>query len=143
MVLIVDEGSEFEAPLEKVWKLSEAHAKDAAKIHPAGKNHKTENVSEYAVIQSWESDMQGQTIKTKIRVTRFYPLGVAIELLEGPVAGSKFFNYYTPNGNRTGVTVVGDFKSPIMTDENQLRQAVLSFLEQAFNEDSAYLRTMT
>lgn len=143
MVHIVDAGSEFEAPLERVWKLSEAHAKDAAKIHPAGKNHKTENVSENAVIQSWESDMQGQTIKTKIRVTRFYPLGVAIELLEGPVAGSKFFNYYIPNGNRTGVTVVGDFKSPIMTDENQLRQAVLSFLEQAFNEDSAYLKTMT
>ena len=143
MVLIVDEGSEFEAPLEKVWKLSEAHAKDAAKIHPGGKNYKGENISEYAAIQSWESDMQGQTIKTKIRVTRFYPLGVAIELLEGPVSGSKFFNYYIPNGNRTGVTVVGDFKSPIMTDENQLRQAVLSFLEQAFNEDSAYLKTMT
>jgi len=86
--------------------------------------------------------MQGQTIKTKLRVTRFYPFGVAIELLEGPLAGSKFFNYYIPNGNKTGVTVVGEFKSPIMTDESQLRQAVLSFLEQAFNEDSAYLKTM-
>ena len=48
MVFIVDEGSEFGAPLEKVWKLSEAHAKDAAKIHPSGKNYKTENVSENA-----------------------------------------------------------------------------------------------
>jgi hypothetical protein len=143
MVFIVDEGSEFGAPLEKVWKLSEAHTKDAAKIHPGGKNYKTETVSENATIQSWESDMQGQTVKTKIKVTRFHPLGIAIELLEGAIAGSKFFNYYIPNGNKTGVTVVGDFKSSMMPDENQLKQAVMSFLEQAFNEDSAYLKIMS
>jgi hypothetical protein len=69
-------------------------------------------------------------------------LGVAIELLEGPMTGSKFFNYYIPNKNKTGVTVVGDFKSPIINDEAQLRQIVLSFLEQAFKEDSTYLKKM-
>jgi hypothetical protein len=143
MVFIVDEGSEFDAPLEKVWRLSEAHAKDAAKIHPGSRNHKIESISENVVIQSWESDMQGQTVRTKIKVTRFHPLGVAIELLEGALAASKFFNYYTPNGNKTGVTVIGDFKSSIMPDENQLKQAVMSFLEQAFNEDGAYLKTMS
>jgi hypothetical protein len=58
------------------------------------------------------------------------------------MSGSKFFNYYIPNGNKTGVTVVGDFKSPMIYDENQLKQAVMSFLEQAFNEDSAYLKTI-
>ena len=142
MVFIVDEGSEFDAPLEKVWKLSEAHAKDAAKIHPGAKNCKTENVSENTIIQSWESNMRCQTVKTKIKVSIFYPLGVAIELLEGAMSGSKFFNYYIPNGNKTGVTVVGDFKSPMIYDENQLKQAVMSFLEQAFNEDSAYLKTI-
>ena len=142
MVFIVDEGSEFDAPIEKVWKLSEAHAKDAAKIHPSGKNYKTESVSENAAIQSWDSDMQGQTVKTKIKITRFYPLGVAIELLEGAIAGS-FFNYYIPNGNKTGVTVAGEFTSSMMPDENQLKQAVMSFLEQAFNEDSAYLKTIS
>ena len=70
------------------------------------------------------------------------PLGLAIEALEGPIAGSKFFNYYTPKGSKTGVTVIGDFKSPMMSDDDQLRQAVLAFLEQAFNEDTAYLKTM-
>jgi hypothetical protein len=143
MVFIVDEGSEFDAPLEKVWKLSDAHARDAAKIHPGAKNYKTESVNENVAIQSWESDLQGQTVQTKIKVTRYYPLGVAIELLEGSIVGSKFFNYYTPTGNKTGVTVAGDFKSPMMPDENQLKQAVMSFLEQAFNEDSAYLKTIS
>ena len=142
MVFIIDEGSEFDAPLEKVWKLNEAHAKDAAKIHPGGKNFKTENVNENTIIQSWESDIQGQTVKTKIKISIFYPLGVAIELLEGPTAGSKFFNYYIPNGNKTGITVVGDFKSPMISDKNQLKQTVMSFLEESFNEDSAYLKAM-
>jgi hypothetical protein len=41
------------------------------------------------------------------------------------------------------VIVVGDFKSPMMLEEKQLKQAVMSFLEQAFDEDSAYLKTMT
>ena len=108
MVFIVDEGSEFDAPLEKVWKLSDARARDAAKIHPGGKNYMTDSVNENVAIQSWESDMQGQTVQTKIKVTRYYPLGVAIELLEGAIAGSKFFNYYTPTGNKTGVTGAGD-----------------------------------
>jgi hypothetical protein len=34
------------------------------------------------------------------------------------MAGSKFFNYYIPNGSKTGITVAGDFKSPMMPDEN-------------------------
>jgi hypothetical protein len=37
----------------------------------------------------------------------------------------------------------GDSKSPIMLEEKQLKQAEMSVLEQAFNEDSAYLKTMT
>lgn len=142
MVFIIDEGSEFDAPLEKVWKLSEAHLRDAARIHPGGRNYKTENVSNNAATTTWETLIQDQTMKNMIKVTRFYPLGVAIELLEGPMTGSKFFNYYIPNKNKTGVTVVGDFKSPMINDETHLRQAVLSFLEQAFNEDNAYLKTM-
>jgi hypothetical protein len=111
-------------------------------IHPGTKNYESDNVSENSAIHSWDSDIQGRTVKTRIKISRFYPLGTAIELLEGPIAGSKLFNYYIPNGQRTRVTVVGNFKSPVATDENQLKQVVLSFLEQAFNEDSAYLKTM-
>jgi hypothetical protein len=142
MVFIIDEGSEFEAPIEKVWKLNEAHLKDAGRIHPGGRNYKTENISDSTTTTSLETDIQGQSSNIKIKITKFYPLGVAIELLEGPMTGSKFFNYYIPNKNKTGVTVVGDFKSPIINDEAQLRQTVLSFLEQAFKEDSTYLKKM-
>jgi hypothetical protein len=44
---------------------------------------------------------------------------------------------------KNDVTVVGDSKSPMMLEEKQLKQAEMSVLEQAFNEDSAYLKTMT
>jgi len=62
-------------------------------------------------------------------------------LLHSIITNLVFF--YFPNGNKTGVTVVGEFTSSMMPDENQLKQAVMSFLEQAFNEDSAYLQTMS
>ena len=41
------------------------------------------------------------------------------------------------------LNLVGDSKSPMMLEEKQLKQAEMSVLEQAFNEDSAYLKTMT
>jgi hypothetical protein len=44
---------------------------------------------------------------------------------------------------KNDVTVVGDSKSPMMLEEKQLKQAEMSVLEQAFNEDSAHLKTMT
>jgi hypothetical protein len=141
LVFIEDSGSFFEAPIDKIWKLAEAHNKELNKIHPAMKNSKAEMVSENSNIVSYESDMQGQTIKSRIKITTYYPLGMAFEMLEGPLAGSKFFNYYIPKGNRTGVTVVGEFKSPIMSDE-MTKQAVLSFFEHGFNEDVEYLKKM-
>jgi hypothetical protein len=116
LVFIEDSGSFFEASLDKIWKLAEAHNKELNKIHPAMKNSKTEAISENSSIVSYESDVQGQTIKSRIKITMYYPLGMAFEMLEGPLAGSKFFNYYIPMGNRTGVTVVGEFKSPVMSD---------------------------
>lgn len=141
MVFIEDSGSFFEAPMDKIWKLAEAHGKELNKIHPGMKNAKSEMISENSNIVSYDNDMQGQTIKNKIKITTHFPLGMAFEMLEGPLAGSKFFNYYIPNGNTTGVTVVGDFKSPNMS-EDMIKQTVLSFFEHGFNEDVTYLKTM-
>ena len=141
LVHIEDSGSFFDAPIDKIWKLSEAHGMELTKIHPAMKNVKGEMLSDNSKVFSYESDMNGQTIKSKIKITTYYPLGMAFEMLEGPLAGSKFFNYYIPSGNRTGVTVVGEFKSPNMNDD-MIRQVVKSFFDQGFDEDVAYLKTM-
>ncbi len=142
MVFIEDAGSAFDAPLDVVWKLNQAHATDVARIHPSSRNNQMEMVNETTFVMSWEDTApDGQIIKTKARGSVHAPLGTVFEILEGPLAGSKFFNYYIPKGEKTGVTVVGEFKSPVMPDE-QLKGAVLAFLEKAFNEDSAYLKNV-
>lgn len=142
MVFIEDAGSMFDAPVDRVWKLNQAHTTDSAKIHPSTRNNKTEMTGDTTFISSWETDgPDGKPLKMKIRGSMFVPLGIAFEILEGPMAGSQFFNYYIDRGDRTGVTVVGNFKSPLISEE-QLKPMVLAYLEQAFNEDAAYLAKM-
>lgn len=142
MVYIKDEGSVFDASLEDVLRLREAHLKEGPRIHPEQLNQKIDQIDDRTVINSWEQDMQGQRIRTRAKLTSYAPVGLAIEILEGPLAGSRFFNYYTPIGpKKTGVTVVGEFKSSMMPD-SQLKPAVEAFLQKAFEEDAAYLRKM-
>ena len=146
MVFIEDIGSIFDAPLDKVWKLGEAHIKEGNKIHPNTRNNKTEMVNDTTFINSWkEEDMSnGQTIKIKAKGTIYYPLGMAFDILEGPFSGSKFFNYYKPidNNNKTSINVVGDFRSTTISNDEQLKLVVNSFLEKVYNEDVAYLAKM-
>ncbi|HZY71437.1 MAG TPA: hypothetical protein VFF67_10740 [Thermoplasmata archaeon] len=141
MVRVVDQGSHFEAPIDKVWKLIEAHQHDMDGVHPGSKNIKQAMEGPNQAVAAWTVEMNGRDTPMKIRVTPLPPLGQAIEVLEGPMAGSKFMNYYTPRGNKTEVTVVGEFASP-MIPESQLEGAVRQFLNDAFDQDSAYLRKM-
>ncbi|MDQ3961281.1 MAG: hypothetical protein M3230_02240 [Thermoproteota archaeon] len=144
MVFIEDSGSVFDAQLDMVWKLGEAHIKEGNRIHPNTRNNNTEILNETTFINSWEQvdDAKGQNIRMKIRGTMYYPLGIAFEILEGPFVDSKYFVYYIPiDNNKTGVTVVGDFKSNIIP-EDKIKPIVLDFSERVFNEDVTYLKTM-
>jgi hypothetical protein len=144
MVFIEDSGSVFDAQLDMVWKLGEAHIKEGNRIHPNTRNNNTEILNETTFINRWEQvdDAKGQNIRMKIRGTMYYPLGIAFEILEGPFVDSKYFVYYIPiDNNKTGVTVVGDFKSNIIP-EDKIKPIVLDFSERVFNEDVAYLKTM-
>ena len=144
MVFIEDSGSVFDAQLDMVWKLGEAHIKEGNRIHPNTRNNNTEILNETTFINSWEQvdDAKGQNIRMKIRGTMYYPLGIAFEILEGPFVDSKYFVYYIPlENNKTGVTVVGDFKSNIIP-EDKIKPIVLDFSERVFNEDVTYLKTM-
>ena len=145
MTFIQDSGSVFEAPLEMVRKLAEDHVEQGNKIHPNTRNNKTEIIGETSFINSWEQDDENsQTIRMKVKGTTYYPLGIAFEILEGPFADSKYFVYYfllDNDNSKTGVTVVGDFKSNVIPEE-QIKLTVLSFLEKVFSEDVAYLNTI-
>ncbi len=141
MVRIVDDGSHFDAPLDKVWKLVDAHNTEISTIHPEIRNVKIEQGGENQGILTFDSEDKGQTFRTKLRITVLPPFAQAFEALEGPMTGSKFVNYYTPKGNKTGVTVIGDFESPMIPPAH-LEGAVHEFLDNGFNADSAYLKKM-
>src|ERR687890_2374212 len=144
MVFIEDSGSVFDAQLDMVWKLGEAHIKEGNRIHPNTRNNNTELLNETTFINSWEQvdDAKSQNIRMKIRGTMYYPLGIAFEILEGPFVDSKYFVYYLPiDNNKTAVTVVGDFKSNIIP-EDKIKPIVLDFSERVFNKDVTYLKTM-
>ena len=135
MVFIKNEEGYFKAPIDKVWKLIHLHSTELTEIHSAVKNPMTETLSQTSGITTWYDDSGGR-IKAKLDV--YAPIGLAVEFHEGPLAGSKLFNYYTPRGDTTGITVVGEFKSPSLSEE-ELKGAVAAFLEQYISEDNVYL----
>jgi hypothetical protein len=145
MVFIEDRQGIFDAPIDKVWNLARAHSTEGSKIHPGAKNIVTEMINEQIFTNSWDEEINGQTVKIKMKGTIFYPLGVAFETIEGPFAGSTYFIYYIPmDDNKTNVVVAGDFRSqsidPTVGDDKRLRSIVLSTLEKVFNEDCEYLK---
>ena len=139
MVHIKDEGSHFDAPIETVWKFVQDGARHNDTHH--SRNYSMKPLTESAMELSWEANMNGSWQKIKTRATVLPPLGIAIEMLEGPMAGSKFVNLYTPAGSRTGITVIGEFTSP-MIPAAQLEPTVHGFLEQLFNEDNAAMKAL-
>ena len=81
----------------------------------------------------------GKTVRMKIKNTLYPPFGMVQEHLEGPTAGSKAFLYYIPKGEKTGVTVVGDFRLE-GADEQRTKEAVMAQMQVVFEEDNRNLK---
>jgi hypothetical protein len=139
MVHIKDEGSQFDGSIELVWKYLQA-PEEHNRNHKS-RNFKAKPISESTTEASWEANVGGSWVSMRMRMTPLPPVGVAIEVMEGPMAGSKFFNIYTPMGGKTGISVVGEFASKTIPPA-QLEPAVRGFLEQVYNEDNAAIRAM-
>ena len=138
MVFFKDEGSEFDAPLDKVWKLNQS---EGDHNHPSLKNPNSSMDGEHPIL-SYETQMpDGSWVKNKVRMSVFPPIGIIFETLEGPLKGSVSFQYYTPRGAKTGITVVGEWKASGIPDA-QLNAVGMKFLETVYNEDKANLAKM-
>lgn len=139
MVFILDEGSVFDAPLEKIWKLNLSPTEHR---HPSMKNMKVERTTDPSTyLATWEIEALGSTYRVKAKFVYFPPIGFAMDYLEGPLAGSKEFQYYIPMGSKTGITCVGEFKAAGFSDE-QLRAAAMESYEKVFREDQENLSRM-
>lgn len=141
MVYLTDSGSEFDAPMDVVWKYVMA-PEDHGSSHKGRRNIDRKQLSENSALMSWEQNVNGQWVKMVNKMTFHPPLGFMIEPQEGPLAGSKFFTYYSPKGNKTQVTVVGDWTSKFIPAA-QLESAVRGNLENVYNEDVVGLKTFT
>lgn len=141
MVFVKDEGSHFDAPIDVVWKYIQSET-DHGGAHKGRRNFQRKVLSENTVELSWEQEADGQWLKTANRLTFLPPVGFAVEPLEGPLAGSKFINYYTPKGSRTEVTVVGEWTSKTIPPA-MLEKAVWANLEKVFHEDNDGLKAFS
>ena len=139
MVYVLDEGSEFDAPLDRIWKYLMS---DEEHDHKAIKTISREMQGDNVVVITNEVNMGGVPVRNKLKFTFHAPFGIVQEYLEGPMAGSHAFQYYIPKGNKTGTVVVGDFIGKGM-DDDSVKRAALQVLEIAFNEDNENLRKLT
>jgi hypothetical protein len=137
MVYVIDEGGVFDAPIDVVWKYlqSDDHRHQNMKVL------NREVVEGNTVIISAERIINGQTVKTKNKNTLYRPFGLVQEHLEGPTAGSRAFLFYIPKGDKTGVTVVGDFFVKGM-DDARAKETILAQMQTAFDEDNANIKKM-
>ena len=140
MVYILDEGAEFDAPIERIWKyLMSETEHDHKRLKVVDAVTQGENVAIQTIDLYPGENMPA--IRSKIKMTMYPPFGFVMEYVDGPMTGTKAFQFYIPKGNKTGVTVVGDFTAKDL-DEDSVRRTALQFLEIAFNEDNENLRKL-
>ena len=138
MVHIKDEGSHFDAPIETVWSFIQA-PEDHGRSHRSTRNQQMKPLSETSFVISMEQNMDGHWVKVANRITILPPVAMAIEVIGGPMTGTKMVNVYTPKGNKTGIDVYGDF-TVSGVPAAQLEPIVRGSLSTVFDEDSAAIK---
>ena len=137
MVYILDEGSIFDVPLGELWEYlpSDAHKHQSQTLI-------SREVQGNKVTITSERNVNGKMVRSKMAITLFPPLGTTMEYIEGPAAGSKAFTHYAPKGDKTAITVVGDFKIAGVADDEDTKKAVMQMLQLSFDEDVDTLKRM-
>lgn len=138
MVYLKDEGSEFEAPIDFVWKYifgGEGH--DSS--HKTTRNPTFKKVSDITIEYGSERLLRGKWAPDRLRITMVEPISVATEWLEGALAGSKFVYVYSPHGAKTRIDVYGEFTSKSLPPE-EVEAAAREFLESEFNADAPVIK---
>jgi hypothetical protein len=138
MLRLFDDRGEFDAPIDLLWEYL-GHEDEHRAAHPTVRNHEVREISPGLRDVAVEQKYGSQWFRSTERLSVFAPLGMASEAVEGHMAGSKYFVYYTPRGPRTGVAVVGDFRSTEFPDA-QLGPMIGLMFEQFFEEDQERLR---
>lgn len=138
MVFVKDEGSEFDAPIDFVWKYiygDQAH--DAA--HKSTRNPKFGKVSDVTFLYGSERYLRGTWAADQLRISTFPPVAVVTEWIAGVLEGSKFVYLYTPAGLKTRIDVYGEFTSKTVPP-SEIEAAAREFLDTEFRDDAPAVR---
>ena len=101
MVFIVDEGSVFDAPLDKIWKFLQTPPD--VHNHPANQNVEAEMQPDNSMITSFDNDGPGgMKVSNKIRFTMFPPAGMLAEYSRGTTYRFQNDAVLHPDGRKDG-----------------------------------------
>jgi carbon monoxide dehydrogenase subunit G len=133
----------LDAPIEKVWRLIDDHTpENVPKIHPGFVSFRVlERKGNVEVREATSLGPDGKPLTYRVRFTVDRPRSQGIDWLTGPLAGSWVLHTYIPDGAATRVHVAGDVHVAGMDDKAALN-LVAGFLDQAFEEDAAWLKRM-
>ena len=138
MVFLKDEGSTFDAPIDFVWKyLMNGDLHDA--VHKTARNSRFETVSEITFLYSSERLLRGTWAPDRMRLSVFPPVSMVYEWLDGVLAGSKFIYLYSPQGEKTGIDVYGEFASKTLPAA-EIESAAREFLDSEYRDDAPAIR---
>jgi len=136
LVHVKDDGV-FDEPLDKIWRFL---SDDAGHQHSMVKTSKVSDQSDKGMTAEVEvKNPDGSWRKEIWKMSFNPPKGFGIEITSGLMKGTKHTHTYTPMGNKTKLTVEGEFIGQGM-DDATLKKAALMMFEQVFNEDSALLK---
>ena len=143
MVLYKSTDGVFDGPVEKVWKLIQAHSPENVGNIQKGYSQKLLETKPNGqmVVDLTSPGPDGRPTTSRIRFTPTLPTSLLLEWTSGPLAGSWCINSYFPQGtSKTKVETFGEFRITGMDDASTLKM-INEFLDHSFTEDNNYLRT--
>jgi hypothetical protein len=140
MVFIADEGAQYDAPIDLVWRYAGGEGGFHGPAHTGSlRRFKWRQLTKNVGHWDAERKVRGRWRRFGGEVAEFQPLGTAIEDTVGSTAGSKFFQVYTPLVEKTQVDIYADYRSKAYS-EAQLKSVVLELHGGAYREDVDLVR---
>lgn len=133
----------LDGPVDKVWRLINAHNDPKNKIHGGivsmtGKPQPDGSVVADLVTKGPD----GKNVNQKWRFVMKPPHTQTVEMIDGPMKGSWMTTTYVPEGNKTRLVTVAEWKVQGVTDESTLRKMADDFFDNGFEEDTRFFKTL-
>src|ERR1051326_1254673 len=125
MVRYYSDDGVFDAPIEKLWRLIDAHNTEMTHIHKGIVSVNGKPQSDGSVLAEVVTlAPDGKTRMThQWRFIQKRPHTQTVEMIGGPMKGSWLTSTYLPEGNKTRVVTVAEWKVQGVSDDHQLMKA--------------------